>query len=82
MSNTELIELFKAAEKRHIEYETRFDSGSPTGEYYGRGQLEGMAAALYPFWGQMKQESFSKRFVAYMDVWGYEHSLLKEDFSL
>jgi hypothetical protein len=74
----EIAEIFKAAQKRMKEYDRRFESGSVSGEYYGRGQLEGMAAALYPLWYLMNPNNFSKEFVAYIEVWGESHTLEKE----
>lgn len=54
----------------HKEYLARFMSGSNTGEYYGRGQLEGLAIGLWVALNGDLSGIDDKEWNAYIDIWG------------
>lgn len=67
----ETIERVSFALKHfYSEHNGRFESGSVSGEYYGRGGLEGLAVGIYAVLGRIPDWITDKALRAYLEIWG------------
>ncbi len=70
MSNDIVQRVTQALKRFYPDYYQRFHQPSMTGEYYGRGQLEGLAVGLWVALDGDLSMIDNPEWHAYLDVWG------------